>query len=57
MYVFTTYKTGIITSSNDFNTCHTGTGRCCKKIKVCFTFSLVHITFSKNLDYPAYAEF
>ena len=21
------------------------------------TFSLVHISFSKNLDYPAYAEF
>ena len=25
--------------------------------KVCFAFSLVHISFSKNLDFPAYAEF
>ena len=30
------------------------TGRCCKK--VCFTFSLVYIYFSRNLDYSAYAE-
>ena len=25
--------------------------------KVCFAFSLVHISFSENLDFPAYAEF
>ena len=44
-----------MTTLNDFTTRCTGTGRCCKK--VCFTFSLVHISFSGNLDYPAYAEF
>ena len=25
--------------------------------KICQAFSLVHISFSKNLVYPAYAEF
>ena len=44
-----------MTTLNDFTTCHKGTGRCCKK--VCFAFSLVHISFSKNLVYLAYAEF
>ena len=44
-----------MTTSNDFTTCCTGPGRCCKK--VCFAFSLVHVSFSKNLDYPAYVEF
>ena len=53
--VFSTYKTGIMTTPNDFTTCYTGTGRCCKK--VCFAFSFVHISFSRSLDYPAYAEF
>ena len=44
-----------MTTLNDFTTCCTGTDRCCRK--VCFTFSLVHISFSGNLDYLAYAEF
>ena len=55
MHVFSTYETGIMTTSKDFTTCHIGTGRCCKK--VCLAFSLVHISFSKNLVYPAYVEF
>ena len=38
---------GIMTTSNDFTTCRTGTGRCSKNI--CLAFSLVHISFSKNL--------
>ena len=37
-----------MTTSDDFTTCHKGTGRCCKK--VCIAFSLVHISFSKNDD-------
>ena len=41
--------------SNDFTMCHTGTGKCCKKI--CLAFSLVHIYISKSLVYPTYAEF
>ena len=53
--VFSTYNTEIMTTSNDFTMrCQTGTGRC---KKVCQAFSLVHISFSKNLVYPAYAEF
>ena len=46
-----------MTTSNDYTTCctRTGTGRCCKKVS--FTFSLVYIYFSRNLDYSAYAEF
>ena len=58
MHVFSTYKTGIMATSNDFTMrCRTGTGigKCAKK--VCLAFSLVHISFSKNLVYPAYAEF
>ena len=43
-------------TSNEFTMqCCTGTGRCSKK--VCLAFSLVHISCSKNLVYPAYAEF
>ena len=45
--VFSTYKTGIVTTLNDFATCHTGTGRCCKN--VCLAFSYVHVSFPKNL--------
>ena len=55
MHVFTTYKTGIMTTSKDFTTCRTSVGRCCKKFFI--DFSLVHISFSRNLVYPAYAEF
>ena len=44
-----------MTTLDDFTMCHTGTGRCCKK--VCVALSLVHIYFSKNLVCPAYAEF
>ena len=55
MYVFSTYKTRIMTILNDFAMCRTGTGSCCKK--VCLLFSLVLISFSKNLVYPAYAKF
>ena len=56
--VFSTYKTGIMTTLNDFTTCCAGTrtGWCCKK-KVCFAFSLVHNSFSRNLNYSAYAKF
>ena len=53
--MFSTYKPGIMDTSNDFTTRHKGTGRCCKK--VCIAFSLVHISFSENLVYPAYAQF
>ena len=54
--VFSTYKTGIMTTLNDFTTsCCTVTGRYYKK--VCFAFSLVSISFSRNLDYQGYAEF
>ena len=45
----------IMTYSNDFTTCHKGTGRRCKR--VCSAFSLERISFSKNLVYLAYAEF
>ena len=31
VHVFSTYETGIMTTSKDFTTCHIGTGRCCKK--------------------------
>ena len=55
MHVFATYKTGIVTTSNDFTTFRTGTGRCCKK--VCLAFSLVDIYFSENLVYSAKVEF
>ena len=54
--MFSTYKPGIMTTSNDFTTCHKGTSRYVIK-NFALTFSLVHISFSKNLDYPAYAEF
>ena len=47
VHVFSTCKTEIMTNTNDFNTCRTGTGRCFKN--VCWAFSLVHISFSKNL--------
>ena len=53
--MFLTYKTRIMITSNDFTTCLTGTGSCYKK--VCLAFLLVHISFSKDLVYPAYAEF
>ena len=49
------FKSRIMTTSNDFTTCHKGTGGCCKNIRS--AFSLIHISFSKNLVYPAYAEF
>ena len=55
VHVFSTYKTGIMTTSKDFTTCCSSIGRCFKKISI--AFSLVHISFSKNLVYPAYAEF
>ena len=45
MHVFSTYETEIMTSSK-------GVVK-----KVCLAFSLVHISFSKNLVYPACAEF
>ena len=47
------YKTRNKTTSNDF-TRLTGTGRCCKKFFL--ACSSEHISFSKNLAYPAYAE-
>ena len=50
--MFSTYKPRIMTN---FIGCHKGTGKCCKK--VCLAFSLVNISFSKNLVYLAYAEF
>ena len=53
--VFSTFRTGIMTTLNDFTTCRAGTGRCCKKFAQ--LFSLVHISFSKNLVYLAYVEF
>ena len=52
---FFNIKTRVMTTLDDFTMCHTGTGRCCKK--VCVALSLVHISFSKNLVCPAYAEF
>ena len=55
VHVFSTYKTGIMNTSKDFTMCRTSVGRCCKKFFI--DFSLVHISFSKNLVYPAYAEF
>ena len=55
MCVFSTYKKGFMTTSNEFTSCCTGTGRCGKKVYL--TFSFVHISFSKSLAYPAYAEF
>ena len=51
-HVFSTYKTRIMTTSNDFTTCPKGTGK-----QVLSTFSLVHISFSKNFVHLAYAEF
>ena len=53
--MFSTYKPGIMITSKDFTTCHKGTGRRCKKSSSSF-FTLVHISFSENLVYPAYAE-
>ena len=55
VHVFLTYETRIITTSKDFTMSCTGTGRCCKK--VCLAFPLIYISFSKNLVYPAYAQF
>ena len=55
VHVFLTYETRIITTSKDFTTSCTDTGRCCKK--VCLAFPLIYISFSKNLVYPAYAQF
>ena len=43
MHVFSTYKTGIMTTLNDFIMCCAGTGRFRKN--VCLAFSLVHISF------------
>ena len=54
-FFFFNIKTGVMTTPDDFTMCRTGTGRCCKK--VCVGLSLVHISFSKNLVCPAYAEF
>ena len=46
------YKTGIMTTSNDFIIqALAGVVK-----KVCLAFSLVHTSFSKNLVYLAYAE-
>ena len=42
-----------MTTSNEFTSFCTGNGRHCKT--VCLAFSLVHITFPKNLVYLAYA--
>ena len=47
MHVFSTYKTGIMTTLNDFIMCCAGTGRFRKK--VCLAFSLVHISFLRIL--------
>ena len=52
---FFNIKTGVMTTPDNFTMCNTGTGRCCKK--VCVALSFVHISFSKNLVCPAYAEF
>ena len=50
--VFSMYKTGIMTTSNDFTIqALAGVVK-----KVCLAFSLVHTSFSKNLVYLAYAE-
>ena len=43
VHVFSTYKTGIMTTLNDVIMCCAGTGRFRKK--VCLAFSLVHISF------------
>ena len=40
-------ETGIMTTSTDFTTCCTGTGRCCKKVS--FVFSLVLISLLRLL--------
>ena len=55
MCVFSTFKTGIMTTSNDFTACCVGSARCFEKAAL--LFSLVHISFTKNLVYLAYAEF
>ena len=31
VHVFSTYESGIMTTTKDFTTCHIATGRCCKK--------------------------
>ena len=43
------------TSNNFTKLFGLGAGRCCKN--VCLAFSLVHISFCKNIVYLAYAEF
>ena len=48
------YKTRNKTTSNYFTIGYTGTGRCCKNVFL--ACSSEHISFSKNLAYPAYAE-
>ena len=39
VHVFSTYETGIMTTSKDFTTCRIGTGRCCKKSLLSFFIS------------------
>ena len=39
MRVYSTYKTGTMTTLNDFTTCRTGTGRCFKKVCLAFFIS------------------
>ena len=53
--VFLTYKTEIMSTSNDFITCHPGTGRYFKTIFL--IFSSAHISSSYNLVYLANTEF
>ena len=56
VHVFLTYyETEIITTLKDSTTCCTGTCRCYKKVYL--AFALAHISYSKNLVYPAHADF
>ena len=48
-------KTSIMTTSNEFTACRTRTGMCCKNVSQ--AFSTVHVSYSKDLVYLAYAEF
>ena len=60
VHVFSTYETGIMTTSKDFTTYHIGTGRCCKKSLLREgTFSLggegwgILVFFSKRKCWPS----
>ena len=56
VHVFSTYETMIMTISK-FNLILFNVQVQASVQKVCSAFSSVHISFSKNLFYPAYAEF